>query len=90
MPKSVRNIVGPKVRWLRSQRELSQAQLAVRLQLAGLDYSRVSLAKIEAQIKKVCDAELFVIARVLKVSMEELFPAADRVKRHLSGRSREP
>ena len=81
MPKKVRNVVGPQVRRIRSQRELSQAELAVRLQLAGLDWSRVALAKMESQIKKVSDAELFIIAKVLRVEMEELFPTAERVKR---------
>ncbi len=85
MPKKVRNVVGPQVRRIRSQRELSQAELAVRLQLAGLDWGRVALAKIESQIKKVSDAELFVIAKILRVEMEELFPTAEKVKRFLAG-----
>lgn len=85
MPQKARNIIGPQVRKIRSRCELSQAQLSVRLQLAGLDWGRVAVAKIESQIKKASDAELFVLARVLGVKMEELFPGAERVKRFLTG-----
>ncbi len=84
MPRKDRNVVGPHVRRLRSQRDLSQAELAVRLQLAGLDWSRVALAKIEARIKKVSDAELFVLAKVLQVRMEEFFPSGEAVKQYLA------
>ncbi len=83
MPRKVRNVVGPQLRRIRSQAALSQAELAVRLQLAGLDWSRVAVAKIESQIKKLNDAELFTIARVLNVRMDELFPSAEKVKRFL-------
>jgi transcriptional regulator with XRE-family HTH domain len=86
MPRKDRNVVGPEVRRLRSQRELSQADLAVQLQLAGLDWSRVSLAKIESRIKKVSDAELFILAEVLGVGMEELFPNGKIVKRFLESK----
>ena len=84
MPKKVRNVIGPQLRRLRSKAELSQAALAVRLQLAGLDWSRVALAKIESQIKKVSDAELFTVARVLKIEMKHLFPSAEKVKHFLA------
>ena len=83
MSNKSRNIVGPQVRRFRAQRELSQAELSARLQLAGFDVGRVGLAKIEAQIKKVSDAELFVLAKVLGVKLEELFPSGERVKRFL-------
>lgn len=83
-PKKVRNVVGPQVRRMRSQRELSQAEFAVRLQLAGLDWGRVALAKVESQIKKVSDAELFILAKALGANMAELFPAAEKVKRYLA------
>lgn len=84
MPQKVRNVIGPQVRKIRFQAELSQAELAVRLQLAGLDWGRVAVAKIESRIKKVSDAELFILADVLSVRMEELFPDAKRVKGFLS------
>ncbi|MES2568603.1 MAG: helix-turn-helix transcriptional regulator [Verrucomicrobiota bacterium] len=84
MPKTARNIIGPQVRRFRVQQNLSQSELAVRLQLAGLDWGRVALAKIEGQIKKVSDAEIYVIARVLGVQIDTLFPEEERVKEFLS------
>lgn len=83
MSNKSRNIVGPQVRRFRTQRELSQAELSVQLQLAGFDVGRVGLAKIESQIKKVSDAELFILAKVLVVKIEHLFPSGERVKRFL-------
>jgi len=90
MPKTVRNVVGPQLRRIRNRLELSQAELAVRLQLAGLDWGRVAVAKIESRIKRVNDAELFMLARVLKVEMTELFPRCEKVKDYLAGQSPEP
>jgi transcriptional regulator with XRE-family HTH domain len=84
MTRKPRNVIGPQVRKLRAQRELSQEKLAVRIQLAGLDWGRVALAKVESRIKKVSDAELFILARVLGVEMSELFPGTERVKQFLS------
>ena len=54
---------------------MTQEALVVRLQRAGWDVSRTSLAKIEAQIRWVTDCELFVLAKVLEVSLSDLFPA---------------
>lgn len=42
--------------------------------VAGLDLSRGTLAKIEARVRGISDIELFVIAMVLGVEMEALFP----------------
>jgi len=84
MPKKVRNVIGPQVRKIRFQRGLSQAELAVQVQLAGLDWGRVAVAKVESQIKKVSDAELFLLARVLKVDLEKLYPSVQAVKEFLS------
>ena len=42
--------------------------------VAGCDLSRGTLAKIEAQIRGVSEVELFTLALVLRVRMDELFP----------------
>ena len=78
--KTVRNLVGPQVRRARSRLDLTQESLAAKLQLAGWDVSRASLAKIEAQLRWVADAELYLLADVLGVAMADLFPAAREVK----------
>ena len=68
------NIVGPQIRRLRYNRGWSQAKFAFRLQLAGLDISRESLAKVEGQIHTVLDHELPFYATALGVGIEQLYP----------------
>lgn len=69
------NIVGPQIRKARYQLGLSQEQLATRCQLAGLDISRSTLAQIEIRVRFVSDEELLVLASVLGVATDDLYPA---------------
>ncbi len=77
------NVIGPQVRRLRDKLGWTQDQLAVKLQLFGWDTSRVSVTKLEGQTRRVPDLELFVLAKVLGVSVDELFP------RNLRGKIKE-
>lgn len=73
MARRFRNLVGPKVRLLRGRLGLTQDQFAARLQLAGLaNFDRVTVAKVESQIRSVFDFELLVLSRVLHVDANEL------------------
>lgn len=84
MAKRFRNCIGPQVRALRKKKELTQDQLAARLQLAGLhSVDRVTVAKIESQIRSVFDYELPVIAGVLGVPSDELLPSTRQLKASL-------
>lgn len=76
------NFVGETIRKLRDARKLTQEMLSARCGVAGFEVSRGTLAKIEAGIRGVVDIELFVLARVLGVKIEELFPPrfASRLK----------
>lgn len=76
----LRNVVGPQVRRRRYERGWTQEQCALKLQLAGLDWSRVALAKVEIGIKQVTDAELFVLAHTLDVPLDRLYPPEAEVK----------
>ena len=60
--KPPRNIIGPVLRGLREKQGMTQAQLATKLNLAGWDLSRDTLAKIEAQIRCVSDFEIPLLA----------------------------
>ena len=75
------NVAGPQIRKLRCARGWSQSELAVKLQLAGWDISRSSLAKIEARLVWVGDYELFYFIQVFKIGLESLFPQIDSEKR---------
>lgn len=45
-----KNLIGPQLRKLRYQRHLTQEELATKLQEAGYNCSRATLAKIEARL----------------------------------------
>jgi len=77
------NFVGATIRRLRNAKNWTQEVLAARCGVAGCDITRGTLAKIEAEIRGISDVELFVIAQVLGVGIEELFPHgfAARLKR---------
>lgn len=79
MARRYRNIIGPKVRELRTQLGLTQDQLAARLQLAGLEnMDRVAVAKIETHIRSVYDFEAIVLANVLRVDVNQLMSIPHR------------
>ena len=66
----MRNIVGPRVKLARHQfsPRMTQAALALRLQLDGWDISRTGVAKIELGIRQVTDIQVVQLARALSVS----------------------
>ncbi len=74
------NVIGPQVRKLRMHKGWTQNHLAVKLQLLGWDTSRESVTRLENQERRVPDAELFVIAKVLGVRTDDLFPRNLRSK----------
>jgi transcriptional regulator with XRE-family HTH domain len=74
------NVIGPQVRRLREEKGWTQDRLAAKLQLFGWDTSRVSVTKLESQARRVPDLELFVLAKVLQVTVDELFPRNLRAK----------
>ena len=75
------NVVGPQVQRFRVQKGWTQPLLAQKLQLQGWSISANSLGKLEAQLRRVPDCELMFLARVLGVSISDLFPNAASLKR---------
>jgi transcriptional regulator with XRE-family HTH domain len=74
------NSVGPQIRRLRQAQGWSQAKLAERLQLNGLDIDRTVVAQMESQFHCIRDKDMLPLARVLKVSVADLFHGSDRSK----------
>ena len=68
------NLVGPQVRKWRTDRGWSQETMAQKSQLLGWSISRHSLAKLELGLRRVSDAELFFLAKVLRVDLRDLYP----------------
>ena len=63
-----KNLCGDRVREARARLNITQADLAARLQIAGVTMERDSVIGT----RFVCDYELAVLAKVLGVSMEWL------------------
>jgi transcriptional regulator with XRE-family HTH domain len=76
------NHVGPQIQRLRRARGWSQAKLAERLQLNGLDFGRDVVARIECQIHCVRDKEILFFARTLGVEVSCLFLSIEQKYLH--------
>ena len=68
------NIIGRRVKALRSAQELTQAMLAARCGTLGWDVSESVITKIETQLRCVTDRELIILAEALRVKLREFFP----------------
>lgn len=68
------NVVGPKIRKARKALRLKQDELAAQCQLAGWDISRSTLGQIEARLRYVSDEELLILASLLGVTADSLYP----------------
>ena len=67
------NMVGEKVRKLRTEQKMSQQTLSDRLETMAIYICRGSISRIEDKQRTVTDIELYGLAKVLGVSIEELF-----------------
>lgn len=67
------NLVGSKVRKLRTERKISQQQLSDRLETLAIYICRGSISRIEDCSRTVTDIELYGLAQILNVSINELF-----------------
>ena len=72
-----KNICGQRMKDARLLRRLSQAQLAARLQMEGINLERDSVSRIEIGTRFVADYELRALAKVLQVSVDYLLGLAD-------------
>lgn len=68
---SVKNISGNKLKELRKDAQMSQQDLAEKLQLEGIDLTSKEISKIETNNRLVQDFELFAFAKIFKVSADE-------------------
>ena len=67
------NIVGGKIRKQRMEQKMSQQTLSDRLETMAIYICRASVSRIEDKQRTVTDIELYGLAKVLGVSIEELF-----------------
>ena len=68
-----KNIVGKNIERIRKERGIKQKDFIAQIQIMGCDMNPTSYSKLEGQVRVATDKEIFVIAKVLGVRMEELF-----------------
>lgn len=68
------NLVGERVRFYRKKRKYSQKTLSEKLELMAIYVCRGSISRIEDGSRTVTDIELYGLAKVLNVSIGDLFP----------------
>lgn len=71
------NMVGKNIESLRKERGIKQKDFISRMQTMGLDINPTSYSKLEGQVRLASDKELFVIAKILNVSIDMLFKAEE-------------
>ena len=67
------NMVGKNIEKLRKARGIKQKDFIAKIQVMGCDMNPTSYSKLEGQVRSATDKEVFVIAKILNVKMEELF-----------------
>ena len=65
--------VGKNIRKLREAAELTQEQLAARLQVNGCDITRSALAKIEVGQRHIYPDEVILLKKILNVEYDDIF-----------------
>ncbi len=67
-----KNACGQNIRLLRKKNEITQNQLAARLQIVGINLEAISISRIEMGRRIVTDYELLTFAKIFRVKMEDL------------------
>ena len=67
------NIVGKKIKKLRKDNGIKQKDFIAKLQIAGLDINPTSYSKLEGQVRAATDKEIYTIAKILNIKVDELF-----------------
>lgn len=68
-----KNLVGRKIEILRKEKGIKQKDFIAQIQVMGCDMNPTSYSKLEGQIRSATDKEIYVISKILGVSMESLF-----------------
>lgn len=68
-----KNLVGKNIECLRKEKGIKQKDFIAQIQVMGCDMNPTSYSKLEGQIRSATDKELYVIAKILGVPIEELF-----------------
>lgn len=67
------NMIGKNVEYLRKQKGIKQKDFISKMQTNGCDINPTSYSKLEGQVRAATDKEVYTIAKILNVAIEELF-----------------
>ena len=68
-----KNLVGKNIERLRKEKGFKQKEFIAQIQIMGCDMNPTSYSKLEGQVRCATDKEIFIIAKILDVKIEELF-----------------
>ena len=71
------NVVGKNLRELRRKKKMTQQAFSNKLELLGVYVCRGSVSRIEYGVRTVTDIELLAMAKVLGVSISDLFKGTE-------------
>ena len=75
-----RNMVGRNIELLRKRKNISQKDFISKIQVMGIDINPTSYSKLEGQLRLATDKEIYVIAKILEVPVDELFEEPENQK----------
>ena len=67
-----RNICGARIEALRTKRCMKQTEIVRLLQKKGIGMGGSSYSRLEGQLRSISDAELYALAEIFGISVEEL------------------
>ena len=67
------NLVGRNIECLRKAAGIKQKDFIAKIQVMGCDMNPTSYSKLEGQLRSATDKEIYVIAKILGVAIEDLF-----------------
>ncbi len=67
------NIVGKNIERIRKEKGIKQKDFISQMQIMGCDINPTSYSKLEGQVRIATDKEIYIIAKILKVSVDDLF-----------------
>lgn len=71
------NMVGKNVERLRKAQGIKQKDFVSKMQVLGCDINPTSYSKLEGQIRIATDKEIYIISKILNVTVDALFEAGE-------------
>lgn len=71
--KSIENQIGINIRHIRENQNMTQDELAAKLQILGCDITRSAIAKIEVGQRHLYPDEILLIKEILQTDFDKIF-----------------